>query len=163
MAKAEAAATVEQSLRDITAGRAGLSQIYRSGDLERIRLVRAGIPAKAVRALSTSLDVPNEVVYDLLGVSRATATRLVRSGRNFGPGASERAIFIAGLVKAVEEMLPEGQAAAPSFDAAKWVAQWLEQPQPALDGERPAAFMDTADGRAIVRNLLGQLEAGVYG
>lgn len=156
-----AAIRISQPVRDVVAGRAALSRIYLDDDLARIRMVRSGIPARIVQAFSEELDVPKEAVYDLLGVTRATATRLSKGDKNLGSNATERAVFIGGLVKAVEDMLPEG-AEAKSFDAPRWVARWLEEPQPALHGETPASFLDTADGRRLVRRLLGQMEAGAY-
>ena len=51
---------------------------------------------------------------------------------------------------------PEG------FDAAKWVAAWLDRPQPALGGKRPAELMDTADGRSIVSDLVARMQSGAY-
>lgn len=148
-------------IRDGVAGRAVLSKIYLDDDLERIRMVRSGLPARIVQVFSDELDVSKEAVYDLLGVTRATATRLSKSDKNLGSEATERAVFISGLVKAVEDMIPE-DTDAPGFDASRWVARWLEEAQPALHGETPASFLDTADGRRLVRKLLGQMESGVY-
>ena len=130
MSESVAAVHAIEPIRDVMAGRAALSKIYLDDDLERIRMVRTGIPARIVRTLSVELDLPKEAVYGL-------------------------------LVKVGENMLPE-DADAQSFDAARWVARWLEEPQPALHGETPASFLDTADGRRLVRKLLGQMETGAY-
>lgn len=51
---------------------------------------------------------------------------------------------------------PEG------FDAAAWVAQWLESPLPALDGKKPAAFLATADGQALLATLVARMQTGAY-
>jgi uncharacterized protein (DUF2384 family) len=72
-----------------------------------------------------------------------------------------RLLGIARLVGQVHQMVvesgdPEG------FDAAAWVAQWLETPLPALDGEKPATFMDTADGQALVATLVARMQTGAY-
>jgi uncharacterized protein (DUF2384 family) len=48
------------------------------------------------------------------------------------------------------------------FNAAEWVAQWLDAPLQALGGRRPAELMDTAEGQAIVANLLERIHSGVY-
>lgn len=154
-------ATPSSLIHDGAAGRAVLSKLYLDDDLERIRMVRSGLPARIVQVFSDELDVSKEAVYALLGVTRATATRLSKTDKNLGSDATERAVFISGLVKAVEDMIP-GDVDAASFDASKWVARWLEEPQPALHGETPASFLDTADGRRLVRKLLGQMESGVY-
>jgi uncharacterized protein (DUF2384 family) len=69
-------------------------------------------------------------------------------------------VFIAELAKVLKDMVPEGQGE--GFDATKWVARWLETPQPALAGAPPKDYLDTAEGRAIVKRLLGTLESGAY-
>jgi uncharacterized protein (DUF2384 family) len=48
------------------------------------------------------------------------------------------------------------------FDAAKWLAQWMEQPIPALGGKNPASMMDTAEGQAVVSSLLAKMQTGAY-
>lgn len=73
---------------------------------------------------------------------------------------SERTRFIAELVKMLQDMIPEGQGE--GFDAAKWVGRWLKTPQPALAGAAPKDYLDTAEGRTIVKRLLGTIESGAY-
>ena len=46
------------------------------------------------------------------------------------------------------------------FDCARWVMTWLGQPLPALGGRRPAELMGTAEGRALVSDLLAQQQSG---
>ncbi|MNW01193.1 hypothetical protein D3C71_1967940 [compost metagenome] len=48
------------------------------------------------------------------------------------------------------------------FDAAVWVAQWLDQPLPALGERRPAELMGTAEGQAILSNMLSRTQSGTY-
>lgn len=63
-----------------------------------------------------------------------------------------------GQVQAMveESGIPEG------FDAAAWLATWLEQPLPALDAKRPAELMDTAEGQSIVAQILSRAQSGAY-
>lgn len=68
--------------------------------------------------------------------------------------------FIRRLVEMVEDMIPERQGE--GFDAGRWTARWLETPQPALAGAAPKDYLDTAEGRAIVKRLLGAIESGAY-
>ena len=65
------------------------------------------------------------------------------------------------LISQVDDMVresgdPEG------FDAAKWVATWLELPLPALGDRTPASFMDTVEGQKLVSNLVSMAQRGVY-
>lgn len=46
------------------------------------------------------------------------------------------------------------------FDAAKWLGQWIERPQPSLGGRKPADLIDTPTGVEMVARLLGAIESG---
>jgi uncharacterized protein (DUF2384 family) len=48
------------------------------------------------------------------------------------------------------------------FDAAKWLGLWIERPQPALGGRKPADILDTPTGVEVVARLLGSVESGAY-
>jgi uncharacterized protein (DUF2384 family) len=183
----------------MSAASASLSKLYARDPMERIDLIRTGLPARALTRLSADLGIPKEGVYELLGVPSATVKRRARDQKPLSPQATERAVFVARLVQLVEDMIPEKSSASgdsrddvrlseasvgewsdhpdplrrgtpvevqfvedDGFPAAKWVAQWLKQPQPALGGKPPKSYLDTADGRDMVRNLLAQMESGAY-
>ena len=68
---------------------------------------------------------------------------------------------MARLVGQVQAMVNEsGDPTA--FNAAEWVARWLEDPLAALGGQRPAELIDTAEGQAIVSNLLARIQSGAF-
>ena len=77
------------------------------------------------------------------------------------PDVSERTRAIARLVRQAE-CLVRDSGGSEDFNAARWVAAWLNQPLPALGGKRPGEFMHTADGRTLVANLLAQQKSGAY-
>ncbi|MEO8652765.1 MAG: MbcA/ParS/Xre antitoxin family protein [Ramlibacter sp.] len=77
------------------------------------------------------------------------------------PNDSERAAAVARLVAQVEAMVKESGDPT-GFDAAKWFAAWLEQPLPAFGGKTPASYMDTAEGQAIVSNILARMQSGAF-
>jgi uncharacterized protein (DUF2384 family) len=87
--------------------------------------------------------------------------RKVRENKRLSPDESSRVLGMARLVGQVQAMVeesgrPEG------FDAAAWVARWLDRPLPALAGQRPAELMDTAEGQGIVANLAARMQSGAY-
>lgn len=57
------------------------------------------------------------------------------------------------LITLVRRMVREAGNPA-GFDAAAWVAEWVQRPSPALGGQTPARFLQTAEGRKIVTQLL---------
>jgi len=48
------------------------------------------------------------------------------------------------------------------FDARSWTLDWIHEPVPALGGARPIAYMVTAEGRALVENLVLRMQSGAY-
>ncbi len=126
---------------------------------ERIGIIKKGLPAMVLEKFAADMDVRREVVLDWLAISRATASRKVRDRALLSRDESERALGMGRIVGRVGRIVcesgdPEG------FDAAKWTAAWLDRPNPALGGQRPSVYMDTADGRALVAGLLFQMQSG---
>lgn len=153
---------IETVIGKFVRGAAGLADLHPDDTVQRITIIRSRLPAAALEVIATDMELPKETVYEMLGIARATAARQVRNRQPLSAEATERAVFIGGLVKMVEDMLPEGRAQATAFDASKWVAQWLESPLPALAGQPPKAYLDTADGRVIVHRMLRAYATGAY-
>jgi putative toxin-antitoxin system antitoxin component (TIGR02293 family) len=134
---------------------------YDAGHVDRIGIVKAGLPAKLLTALANDMHVTREQVYRWLGIARATANRKVKAGNALSQDESERALGLARLIGQVEKIVAES-GEAEGFYAAQWTAQWLEKPNRALGGKPPGEFMDTADGRALVAGLVAQMQSGAY-
>lgn len=136
-------------------------QAYQADAMERVRIVKAGVPAEVVDQLAKRMAMPKEKLAGTLGLARATIDRKVRENKPLSPDESSRVLGMARLVGQVEALVeesgrPEG------FDAAAWVAQWLEAPVPALGGQRPAELMDTPEGQALVSQLVARMQSGAY-
>jgi uncharacterized protein (DUF2384 family) len=97
---------------------------------------------------------------DSLGLSRATVNRKVLRDQALSPEESERVMGMQALIGQVEAMIDTDSA--PEFDAAKWLANWLAAPLPALGGATPASFMDTVEGQKYIGNLLEMAQSGAY-
>lgn len=143
---------------------AALAVLAPADPMARIALVRRGVPAAVVPRVGAALDLPRATLCAVLGLARATLDRKVRDRRRLSAAASERVLGVVDLVVQVERMWRESgdHAAARGFDPARWLGAWLDAPNPALGGERPSAWLDTADGRGLVRGLLGAMQAGTY-
>lgn len=135
--------------------------MYRADPMERIRIVKRGMPASAVDVLAKRMAVPKERLVATLGLARATVDRKARDNKPLSADDSARVLGMARLVGQVQEMV--AQSGDPTdFDAASWVAQWLQSPLPALGGRPPAEFMDTADGQALVSTAVARMQTGAY-
>ena len=138
-----------------------LASLYPFEAIERIELIREGVPARLLVLISEDMAIPKDRLYRTIGLARATVNRKLRGQQALSPDESERVLGIARLVGQVDAMVRES-GNSEGFDAAKWVAAWLDRPQPALGGKRPADLMDTADGRGIVADLVARMQSGAY-
>ena len=138
-----------------------LGALYRLDAVERIELVKQGVPATVVDRLSKEMAVGKTKLYETLGLAPATVNRKLRDAQLLSQDDSERVLGITRLIGQVEEMVHESGDPR-GFKAAEWVAVWLDQPHPALGGRRPAELMDTTDGRAIVVDLVARAQSSAY-
>ncbi|HET7551275.1 MAG TPA: antitoxin Xre-like helix-turn-helix domain-containing protein [Gemmatimonadaceae bacterium] len=146
---------------DLLSRRAPLAALNSYDPMERIALVREGVPAELVPVVAEEMAISRERLYRTIGVPRATMDRKIRARQRLNPDESERLLGIARLVGQVEQMVRES-GEPENFDSARWLADWLETPLAALGGSCPAALMDTAEGRRIVSDLLAQMQSGAY-
>ncbi|MBI5334923.1 MAG: DUF2384 domain-containing protein [Burkholderiales bacterium] len=135
--------------------------LYRASPIERITLIKTGIPATAFSRLAVHMNMPKDRLASVLGLPRATINRKVSGNKPLSPDEGSRVMGMARLVGQVQAMVeesgrPEG------FNAAQWVAQWLDRPLPALDGRAPKELMDTAEGQSLVSNLVARMQSGAY-
>jgi putative toxin-antitoxin system antitoxin component (TIGR02293 family) len=147
--------------KDVLSRRAPVASAYPTEPIDRITLVREGVPASVVEVISEEMAISKDKFYTTLGLARATINRKLREKQFLNQDESERVLGIWRLVGQVDTIVrqsgnPEG------FDAAKWVARWLDRPHPALGGKRPAELMDTADGRSLVSDLVARMQSGAY-
>ncbi|HSP41852.1 MAG TPA: antitoxin Xre-like helix-turn-helix domain-containing protein [Luteolibacter sp.] len=113
--------------------------------------VRAGLPMAEFRTARALLDVSEERLAGLLGMSRATLHRRKKSG-HLDRAESDRLVrFVRLFARACEAL--GGEAGARS---------WLGAPAVAFHGESPLDFADTEIGAREVEALLLRLEHGVF-
>lgn len=148
-------------LRDVLGRRTPFATLYSIDPIERVAIVKEGLPAEVLTVLAEDMSISKEKLYATIGVARATVDRKIREQSVLSQDESERVMGIAKLVNQVDTIVrnsgnPEG------FDSAKWVSAWLDRPQAALGGRRPAELMDTSEGRGIVSGLIAQMQSGAY-
>ena len=136
-------------------------QAFRADPMNRVRIIKQGISAKALEQMAMDMAIPMERLAVTLGLARATVNRKVRENKPLSAAEGSRVLGMASLIGQVQTMIeesgnPEG------FNAAEWVARWMDRPLPALDGQRPAELMDTSDGQALVSNIVARMQSGAY-
>jgi putative toxin-antitoxin system antitoxin component (TIGR02293 family) len=116
-----------------------------------VEQIRHGLPMAEFRALIELLDVPEEDLGRLVGISPATLHRRKKSRRLAMP-ESERIVRFARLFGLAMEVFGSQEAA----------REWLKMPNPGTAGETPLSYADTEFGAREVENLLGRLDHGVF-
>ncbi|MEF8697941.1 MAG: antitoxin Xre-like helix-turn-helix domain-containing protein [Candidatus Accumulibacter sp. UW20] len=134
---------------------------YQASRMERVVVIREGLPALALVETGRAMGISNEKLYSILHLPRATATRKISTRSLLSPEASERVLGLYKLIGQVQVMVqesgnPEG------FNAAEWLAKWLDEPSPALGGQKPGDLLDTSEGQEIVSGVLSQMQSGAY-
>ena len=135
--------------------------LYRASPLERIAMIRQGVPAQEAKQLFATLDIGQGTGLTALNLSPATVNKKAKLGAALSPEESERVIGCARLVGQLEAMIQES-GDPKNFDAAAWIARWLTEPLPAFGGTRPADLMDTMEGQSLVSSTLAKLQSGAY-
>jgi putative toxin-antitoxin system antitoxin component (TIGR02293 family) len=134
---------------------------FEASPLERIHIIRQGVPAKFVLTISVSMKMPKETLYVTLNLARATIDRKVSKEELLDQDESERVLAMTRLVGQADRVVRDS-GVMEGFSPAQWVAKWLQRPHPALGGRRPGELMDTADGRDLVTDLLARQQSGAY-
>lgn len=135
--------------------------LYKAAPIERVRLIRNGVSAIALVKTGKAMGIPNEQLFETLRFPRATVARKISRHEVLSPEFSERVIGLQKLIGQVESMVAESGDTS-GFDPARWVANWLNTPCPALGGAKPAEYMDTTEGQELVSNLLSMMQSGAY-
>jgi putative toxin-antitoxin system antitoxin component (TIGR02293 family) len=143
-------------------GKARSFMVYFLADpILRVDAIKSGIPPTFVDDIAAQMGRPKEWLLPTLGLSTATFNRRKSESKPLSREESERVLGMARLVGQVEAMVEES-GEPDRFNAAEWVARWLEEPLAALGGRKPGELMDTAEGQAIVSNLLARAQSGAY-
>jgi putative toxin-antitoxin system antitoxin component (TIGR02293 family) len=135
--------------------------LFQARPSERINLIREGVPARTIVWVSEEMGVTKESLYNALHFSRATVNRRIKNDKALSTEDSERLIGLQKLIGQVKVMVTES-GNTEGFNAAHWVAEWLNEPNPALGQAKPVDFMDTIEGQALVSSLLAQMQSGAY-
>ncbi len=135
--------------------------LYRAAPLDRIKMVKEGVPAIDAKGILGDLAMPSGRIYGALRIPVSTLNRKAKSAMRLSTDEGERIIGLAKLVGQVQAMVEES-GNPKDFDARAWTARWLNEPLPAFGGARPVDLMDTMEGQGLVSDTLARIQSGVY-
>jgi len=119
--------------------------------LDWVSVIRQGIPATAVDALTSVLRVSQSELATAVGIPERTLARRKKEG-TLNSEETAKLVRLARVVGRAEEVLED-------LDAA---LDWLKSPNAALAGTPPLSLLDTDIGAESVLDTLGRIEHGVF-
>ena len=135
--------------------------VFQASPAERVEIIKRGVRANIVLEIARSMGTSKEGLLRTLGLSRATIDRKISKSGALSLDEGQRVVGMAKLVGLVETMAQQS-GTSKDFDAAKWLARWIDQELPALGGKKPAELLDTAEGQELVAATLQRMQSGAY-
>ena len=138
-------------------------RLARATPLQLVEIERQGVLGSFIKDLAKRMEIPSSRIFTMLGIPKATAEKKAAAGDRVQGRGGQAAIGMVRLLGIAQDIIANSTAPeAKTFDAAKWLGQWIERPQPALGGRKPADLLDTPTGVDVVARLLGSIESGAY-
>lgn len=161
IARKTAAKVASKNLLAVSHPDFSFAHIYQVEPLDRIKIIRDGVPARYINIISDSMGITKDALFKFLNLPKSTVDKKSVANQLLPMEQGERLIGMAKLVGQVESIVSES-GNLDGFNAAKWVANWIEKPSPALGGEKPSAYLDTISGQEMISDLLSKIQTGAY-
>lgn len=116
-----------------------------------VQALRSGLPADSAERARELLHLDAKVFYRRVLPRQSLQAAHKRANQRLSKEHSER-LYRAARVYAL---------AAETFGSRARGERWMATPNPQLDGERPADFLDTEAGAEHIENLLGRALHGI--
>ena len=113
-------------------------------ELELIRIIRRGLPARAFIDVARGLNIPSRTLASKLHVRVGTVVHRLPSRKLLSPDVAEKVIRVARVRNLAHNLFVSDDA----------IGNWLSQPSPALEGTPPLDWLDTETGARQVESLL---------
>lgn len=138
-------------------------KISEATPMQLVETERSGVSGILLKDLARQINISVLRLYDIVGVPKATAEKKAAEDGVIGGAGGQAAIGIAKLLGIAQAIVANSTArAAKDFDAARWLGEWIELPQPSLGGRKPADLLDTPTGVNVVARVLGAIESGAF-
>lgn len=138
-------------------------QIRDATPMQLVEVERSGVSGVLLKDMAREINIPVLRLYDIVGVPKATAEKKAAENGVIAGAGGQAAIGMARLLGIAQALVDNSTAAqARGFDAGQWLGRWIELPQPALGGRKPADLLDTPTGVNVVARVLGAIESGAF-
>ena len=122
-----------------------------SNNMERIRLIREGIPYETLDFISNQLNVSVKAALAILGMPQTTYNKKKNEHSMFDQRNSELILLIIDLIQYGQEVFNQEK---------EKFQRWLKKPNSSLGGQTPESMLDTTTGIEEIRKCLSRIEYG---
>lgn len=119
--------------------------------LERVGLIRAGIPYSSIEVISKKINVPVKEVLQIFGLPQTTYNKKRREKSLLNGRDSEIILLLTELVDFGIDVF--------NNDEQKF-QRWMKKQNVSLGGNSPESLLDSATGIQEVKNCLNRIEYG---
>lgn len=119
--------------------------------LERVGIIRAGIPYASIEVISKRINVPIKEILRILGLPQTTYNKKRREKSLLNGRDSEIVLLLTELVDFGNEVF--------NHEEEKF-QRWMKKQNIALGGNSPESLLDSTTGIQEVKNCLNRIEYG---
>ena len=124
-----------------------------SSSMERIDIIREGIPYESIQNMSDRLNRPIKSVLAIVGIPQTTYNKKKSEHSLLDSRNTELIVLINDLIDFGLEVF--------NFEIEKF-QRWLRKPNLSLGGNSPESLLDTTTGIDEVRFCLNRIEFGSF-
>lgn len=121
--------------------------------LDRLSLIRRGIPFASVESISNQLNTPIKELLNYLGIPQTTYNKKKRENALFEERDGEVILLLQELIDYGIEVFDNDK---------KKFQSWLKNPNLAMGGVTPESLFDTNTGIAEVKKELARIDYGIF-
>ncbi len=122
-----------------------------SSKLERVKILRNGIPYESVEVLSKRMNISIKDVLDKFGIAQTTYNKKRREKALLNGRDSEIVLLLTELLDFGQEVF--------NFEDEKFL-RWMKKQNISLGGNTPESLFDSITGIQEVKNCLNRIEFG---
>lgn len=124
-----------------------------SSKMERVQIIREGIPYESIETISEKLNRPIKSVLSIAGMPQTTYNKKKSEHSLLGSRDSELIISITELIDYGLEVFDKEE---------EKFQRWLKKPNLSLGGNTPESLLDTITGINEVKFCLNRIEFGNF-
>ncbi len=124
-----------------------------SSKMERVGIIRAGIPYRSIEIISRRLNRPIKAVLSMVGMPQTTYNKKIGENSLLDSRNSELIVLITELLDFGLEVFNNEE---------EKFQRWLKKPNLSLGGNSPESLLDTTTGIDEVKFALNRIEFGNF-